>query len=440
MNIISFFSGCGGLDLGFECAGFNIIWANEFDKTVCPTYTYNHPNVLLNTKDIREINSSDLPDCDGFIGGPPCQAWSEGGLGLGLADDRGKVFLDYIRLIKEKKPKFFLIENVPGILSEKHNQVFSEFINQLSVAGYNVSYQLLNAKFFNVPQDRERVFIVGIRSDFSEKYKFPQPKLTTHLSLKSAIGDIYSSPFSYNNELVVQNEGVLFNHDVYTGAYDRKYMARNRVRTWSEVSFTIQAQAKNIPIHPQAPKMQYVSSEKRVFVKGSEHLYRRLSVRECARIQTFPDSFRFLYSDVKVGYKMVGNAVPPKLAYALAVSIKKTFRKNILIGYYKGNRHLNAIQKNSLYYFPMSHDLSLDEEISYVVLHHGSIIHVFVASSFLTQKSKEELICKGFSPRGDVYYTVSLGNELVNKEKDNILKYCVQSMNSFKPILLSIDM
>ena len=115
------------------------------------------------------------------------------------------------------------------------------------------------------------------------------------------------------------------NHDVYSGPYDAKYMARNRVRGWNEVSFTMQAQARNAPQHPQAPKMTFVSSVQRVFAKGFEHLYRRLSVRECARIQTFPDSFHFLYSDVKDGYKMVGNAVPPRLAWFLAVQVKKTF-------------------------------------------------------------------------------------------------------------------
>ncbi|MEG1660595.1 MAG: DNA cytosine methyltransferase, partial [Bacteroides sp.] len=111
------------------------------------------------------------------------------------------------------------------------------------------------------------------------------------------------------------------NHDVYTGPYDEKYMSRNRVRSWNEISFTIQALAKNAPIHPQAPKMVYISPNKRVFVSGKEFLYRRLSIRECARIQSFPDKFRFIYSDIKNGYKMVGNAVPPRLAYVLANAI-----------------------------------------------------------------------------------------------------------------------
>lgn len=100
------------------------------------------------------------------------------------------------------------------------------------------------------------------------------------------------------------------------------YMARNRVRSWNEVSFTIQAQAKNEPLHPQAPKMIFKSKDKRIFMPGYEHLYRRLSVRECARIQTFPDSFKFEYTNILDGYKMVGNAVPPRMAQYLAEQLK----------------------------------------------------------------------------------------------------------------------
>lgn len=104
-------------------------------------------------------------------------------------------------------------------------------------------------------------------------------------------------------------------------------MARNRVRSWNEQSFTIQAQARNEPQHPLAPKMSFVNSNKRIFARGYEHLYRRLSVRECARIQTFPDSFIFFYTNIRNGYKMVGNAVPPRLAYSLAVQMQKIYFK-----------------------------------------------------------------------------------------------------------------
>mgnify|MGYP000009270055 FL=1 len=323
MNIISLFAGCGGLDLGFERAGFNVIWANECDSSIFETYRKNHPNTMLNTTDVRLLKDQDIPSCDGIIGGPPCQAWSEGGKQLGFEDPRGQLFLEYIRIVNLKKPKFFVIENVQGILEDKHKQSLTFIIESLRSIGYTISYQLLNAGDFRIPQDRLRAFFVGIRNDLQNTFDFPNSMPGKKVTLREAIGDIIEKPRFFNEEMVMSEHPTRKNHDVYTGSYDAKYMARNRVRSWNEQSFTIQAQARNEPQHPQAPKMTYVSPNMRIFAKGYEHLYRRLSVRECARIQTFPDSFVFIYDDIKDGYKMVGNAVPPRLAYALAVQVRK---------------------------------------------------------------------------------------------------------------------
>jgi len=331
MNVVSLFAGCGGLDLGFEKAGFNIVWANEFDNTIHATYKLNHPKTILNTSDIRELTGEDIPDCDGIIGGPPCQAWSEGGNRRGIEDPRGQLFLDFIRIVKDKRPKFFVIENVRGILDEKHKEALDGFIRVLRDAGYNISHELLNAADYKIPQDRFRVFFVGIREDLTNKFVFPNAINTEPITLKQAIGDIVETPRFYSDEIVEGDHPLRLNHDVYTGAYDAKYMSRNRVRSWDETSFTMQAQAKNAPQHPQAPKMLYLSSSQRIFAKGYEHLYRRLSVRECARIQTFPDNFKFIYTDVKDGYKMVGNAVPPRLAWYLAIQMKKAFADQMVI-------------------------------------------------------------------------------------------------------------
>lgn len=325
MNIVSLFAGCGGLDLGFEKAGFNVIWANEYDGAIHETYRLNHPNTTLNTSDIRTLSGLDIPDCDGIIGGPPCQAWSEGGKRLGIEDPRGRLFLDFIRIVRDKQPKFFLIENVQGILEDRHKDSLNQFLMLLKEAGYRISYELLNAAHYKVPQDRFRVFFVGIRNDLKNKFQFPDVVSKIPITLRQAIGDIVEKPRYYKDELVIEINNQRANHDTYIGAYDSKYMARNRVRTWNETSFTMQAQARNAPQHPQAPKMKYVSAEQRIFERGCEHLYRRLSVRECARIQTFPDRFIFVYSDVRDGYKMVGNAVPPRLAWYLANQIKRTF-------------------------------------------------------------------------------------------------------------------
>jgi len=325
MKIVSLFAGCGGLDLGFEKVGFNVVWANEYDKSIHETYSINHPNTILNTSDIRTLTGNDIPECDGIIGGPPCQPWSVGGKRLGIEDPRGQLFLDYIRIVKDKKPKFFVIENVQGILEEKHKESFEGFMKLLADAGYKITYELLNAADYNIPQDRLRVFFIGIRKDLKNKYEFPDAVCSIPITLRQAIGDITEEPRFFKNEIIKEEHPTRMNHDVYTGSYDAKYMARNRVRSWDEPSFTMQAQARNAPQHPQAPKMTFISSSRRIFAKGYEHLYRRLSVRECARIQTFPDNFRFVYSDIKDGYKMVGNAVPPRLAWYLAMQMKKTF-------------------------------------------------------------------------------------------------------------------
>lgn len=348
MNVVSLFAGCGGLDLGFEKAGFNIIWANEYDKTIHETYRFNHPNTILNTCDIRTLTGDDIPDCDGIIGGPPCQAWSEGGKQLGLDDPRGQLFLDYIRIVKEKKPKFFLIENVQGILDDRHKESLSSFLDLLCNAGYRISYELLNAADYKIPQDRFRVFFIGIRNDLSNKYVFPNAVNSEPITLKQAIGDIIESPRYYCDNKVEEDHPKRMNHDVYSGPYDAKYMARNRVRAWNETSFTMQAQARNAPQHPQAPKMVFVSSSQRIFAKGFEHLYRRLSVRECARIQTFPDNFRFIYDDVKDGYKMVGNAVPPRLAWYLAIQMKKAFADIMPISKEEKNQVQQSIEQLSI--------------------------------------------------------------------------------------------
>jgi DNA (cytosine-5)-methyltransferase 1 len=316
-KIISLFSGCGGLDLGFKNAGFKVIWANEYDSDIWETYQANHLDTFLDKRDIRNIPLDDIPDCDGIIGGPPCQAWSEGGKMLGLRDDRGQRFYDYIRILSLKKPSFFVVENVPGMLMEKHKEAFDNFTQMFIDAGYRLSFSMLNAADFRIPQERNRIFFVGIRNDKGWSFEFPQPYVEEKIILKRAIGDIIEIPNFYVDDKVSEHKSRI-NHDCYSGIYDSKYMSRNRVRSWNETSFTIQALAKNAPIHPQAPKMDFVNVNKRVFVPGKEHLYRRLSVRECARIQTFPDRFHFIYTNVKAGYKMVGNAVPVRLAHAIA--------------------------------------------------------------------------------------------------------------------------
>ena len=190
MRVVSLFAGCGGLDLGFEKAGFDVVWANEYDSSIHATYRLNHPKTQLCTFDIRKIRAENIPDCDGIIGGPPCQSWSLGGKSLGIEDDRGKLVYDYIRIVKDKKPKFFIMENVPGMVTPRHIDVFNEFLNLFRSAGYVVKYELMNAADFQIPQERKRVIIVGILNGLNVEYLFPTKLNSTPVTLFRAIGDL----------------------------------------------------------------------------------------------------------------------------------------------------------------------------------------------------------------------------------------------------------
>lgn len=326
MNIISLFSGCGGLDLGFEKAGFSIPVANEFDPTIWATFKANHPKTHLIEGDIRNIKEEDFPnEVDGIIGGPPCQSWSEAGAQRGINDDRGKLFYDYIRILKSKQPKFFLAENVSGMLANKHSSAVMNILDLFKDAGYDVSLTLVNAKDYGVAEERKRVFYIGFRKDLNIKFIFPKgstAKDSDKLTLRNIIWDLKDTavPSGSNNH---HNPQAINNHEYFTGAYSPIFMSRNRVKGWDEQAFTVQASGRQCQLHPQAPKMIKIEQDKHIFVPGQEHLYRRMTVREVARVQGFPDDFIFIYDNVNDGYKMIGNAVPVNLAYEIAKSIKE---------------------------------------------------------------------------------------------------------------------
>ncbi|NJK46962.1 DNA cytosine methyltransferase [Candidatus Gracilibacteria bacterium] len=324
LNIVSLFSGCGGLDLGFSQAGFNIIWANEYDKEIWETYEKNYSDTFLDKRDIRTISSEEIPDCIGIIGGPPCQSWSEAGTQRGINDDRGQLFLEYIRILRDKQPLFFLAENVSGMMHKKHNRALNNIITAFEEANYVVNFKLLNALDYNVPQERKRVIFIGYHIDLNKKFDFNLVSKTFNFpTLKDAIWDLQESALPAIAKVRTNGETCLVqNHEYMLGGFSSIYMSRNRVRSWDEPSFTIQAGGRHAPIHPQANKMIHVGKDKWIFDPESFSSYRRLSVRECARIQTFPDDIVFYYKNLNSGYKMIGNAVPVNFSYALAKTIK----------------------------------------------------------------------------------------------------------------------
>ena len=278
-KIASLFSGCGGLDLGFEQAGCSVVWANEFDKSIHATYERNHANTFLCKDDINNIDPKVIPDCDGFIGGPPCQSWSVGGKQKGLDDVRGQLFLKYIELINAKKPKFFVIENVRGMLDDKFKDVFKDFICRLDNAGYDVQWALLNAVNYRVPQNRERVFFIGFRKELNAKFSFPVPTCSEPIMLRKAIGDIIEEPNRLNgckidNSNQIENTHQrYYNHDVLASKFGSFYYRGNRRRGWQQPSFTINATADFAPLHPSSPKMMYYGHENWDFQKDKLDKY-----------------------------------------------------------------------------------------------------------------------------------------------------------------------
>lgn len=322
LSVAGFFAGAGGLDLGFKQAGFSVPYANEYDKTIWETYEKNFPKTKLDRRSILEVSPEDIPDVTGFVGGPPCQSWSEAGAARGIEDHRGQLFFTYMDLVAAKRPAFFQAENVSGILFDRHSGAFRKILEGFAKLGYNVTYGLFRASNFGVPQDRDRVFIIGYRSDLGVVFTPPKQHEVIP-TLKDAIWDLRNGAKPAAGSETNGDKLKIPNHEYMTGSFSSIFMSRNRVRSWDEPSFTIQAGARHAPIHPQAPKMVHIGKDEFEFKKGSEELYRRVSVREAARIQTFPDDFIFHYSRISDGYKMIGNAVPVQLAKVVGQQIKK---------------------------------------------------------------------------------------------------------------------
>ena len=307
MNLISLFSGAGGLDKGFHNAGFRTVVANEFDPKICPTFKANFPDTKLIEGDIRNVKDGEFPKhVAGIIGGPPC-----------------------IRILEAVQPLFFVAENVSGILAKRHSEAVNGFMKLFDKAGYDVNLKMINANDFDVPEDRDRVFFIGFRKDLNiYDYEYPIP-CKHKPTLRECIWDLKDNAIpALEKNKTNGDKCAVPNHEYFTGAYSPIFLSRNRVRSWDEPGFTVQASGRQCQLHPQAPKMIKVEKNKQIFVPGKEELYRRMSVREVARVQTFPDDHIFLYTDVNMGYKMIGNAVPVNLAYHVAMSIRYILDKH----------------------------------------------------------------------------------------------------------------
>ncbi len=337
LKVASLFCGCGGMDLGivggftfldtdYPRSAFDIVYAVDNDEYCTKIYNANFDHKCM-VKDVREIIPEQIPDFDVLVGGFPCQSFSISAQNpprLGYKDERGMLFFEMVKILKEKKPRAFIAENVKGLLSANHKQAFPMILKEFSEAGYDVQYYLVNASKFGVPQKRERVIIIGFR-DVEDKNNFV---FSHFIPNSSVLGDVVDE---HENE----NEALFFSDRAVAGMMAvRVKMNKGRVQDLSQPCNTISAHLAKVSLNSTDP----------VLMVGQR--YRRFSCREAARIQSFPDSFALdIVSPIRQ-YKAIGNAVPPVMMWHIANSLQRAFE--IADGQYDAD----APEASPYYFYP----------------------------------------------------------------------------------------
>lgn len=316
IKVASLFCGCGGMDLGiiggftflgteYPRSDFDIVYAVDNDEYCTKIYNANFVNKCL-IKDVREIEPTDIPDFDVLVGGFPCQSFSISAQNpprLGFKDERGMLFFEMVKILKEKKPRAFIAENVKGLLSANQKQAFPMILKEFSDAGYHVQYYLVNAYKFGVPQKRERVIIIGFRDNIDlENFNFSH-----YIPFSNVLKDVI-------DENENRNENLFFSEKAVAGMMAvREKMNKGRAQNLLQPCNTISAHLAKVSLNSTDPVLKI----------GNR--YRRFSCREAARIQSFPDSFILnVVSNVRQ-YKAIGNAVPPVMMWHIANSLQRAF-------------------------------------------------------------------------------------------------------------------
>lgn len=302
MRVVSLFSGAGGLDLGLLQAGLEIVWANDVFKEAAETYAANI-GAHVDTRDIVEIHEDEIPSCDVLVGGFPCQGFSVANWGRNSNDPRNQLYREMIRILRAKRPKFFLGENVKGLLSMARGEALRSIVRDVEAAGYNVQYALVNCADYGVPQARMRVLIFGIRKDVEWSGQFPpktthaEPGLASHEGLAPwvTVGEALSrfpEPEAGTN---------IPNHEC------------------SQYKLRFNGHLGHRRIDPTKPSPTVTSrgdSKGGVVVLHHPNNHRRMTARELAAVQSFPDDFVFAGSKTNA-YRQISNAVPPLLGMAI---------------------------------------------------------------------------------------------------------------------------
>ena len=323
-NFIEVCAGCGGLSSGLIEAGLNPILLNDNNKDCCETLKINHANVKIKCCSLTELNVDKYKNkIDLLTGGVPCQSFSQSGMRKGFDDSRGLLMLKFIEMIHKLQPKIFMIENVKGLKTHNNGETLNEIIDKLNETKlYNVTYKILNAVNYNVPQKRERIIIIGILKKYDTEFVFPS-KNDKILTLKKVLKDVPESECSQYSEkkkklfelipqggcwinLPIKKQKEYLGNSYKSGGGKRGILRR---LSMNEPSLTLLCS----PSQKQTERCHPIET-------------RPLSIREYARIQTFDDTYNF-YGSISSKYKQIGNAVPVKFAYKLGKSIIKCLRK-----------------------------------------------------------------------------------------------------------------
>ncbi|CBH20440.1 Cytosine-specific methyltransferase [Acetoanaerobium sticklandii] len=314
----SLFCGCGGTDVGL-LGGFKfldnsyakndmeIVYANDIDINACRIFEENF-DIMPDNRDIREVASNELPEFDILTGGFPCQSFSivaQNPKRLGVKDDRGKLFFEMCRILKDRQPMCFVAENVKGILSANDKEAFPLIIKEFEDSGYNVSYKLMNSVNFGVPQKRERVIIIGFRKDLELEFNFPEEIIANEwefLNLSMVIESEVSEKYFFSEKAV---QGML---------KKRATMNKGRAQDINKPCNTVGAHLAKVSLNSTDP----------VLLIGSR--YRRFTPREVARIQSFPEEFVLVGSE-SAQYRALGNAIPPVMIWYVGRAVVETLEK-----------------------------------------------------------------------------------------------------------------
>ena len=305
-TVVSLFAGCGGSDAGVLRAGFEVLMANDILPYARDVYLANHPETDYVLGDVSSIES--FPSADLLVGCYPCQGFSQGG--VRKADRKiNTLYLEFARALRIVKPKAFIVENVSGMVRSNFEHLLKDQFKVFEEAGYTVKSQILNASHYGVAQNRKRIFIVGIRSDFGTEYEFPLAthgdNLQPYTTIREAIGHLPEWPVG----------------EFYDSDFHWYYLSRNRRQDWEQISKTIVANPRHMPLHPISPTLVKLGPDKWQFT--SDARARRFSFREAAHLQgfgdlVFPETER---ASMNMKYTVVGNAVPPPLFEAVATAL-----------------------------------------------------------------------------------------------------------------------